>query len=69
MKKIARILSVLVAAVMLMTALSVTVSASDDTPYDAFADYGQQTHNVPPPRASKSTVSSPRASTPASPSR
>ena len=48
MKKIARILSVLVAAVMLMTALSVTVSASEDTPYDAFADYGQQTHNVPP---------------------
>ena len=48
MKKIARILSVLVAAVMLLTALSVTVSASDDTPYDAFADYGQQTYNVPP---------------------
>lgn len=48
MKKIARILSVLVAAIMLMTALSVTVSASEDTPYDAFADYGQQTHNVPP---------------------
>ena len=48
MKKIARILSVLVAAIMLMTALSVTVFASEDTPYDAFADYGQQTHNVPP---------------------
>ena len=48
MKKIARILSVLVAAVLLMTALSVTVSASEDTPYNAFADYGQQTHNVPP---------------------
>ena len=48
MKKNARVLSVLVAAVMLMTALSVTVSASEDTPYDAFADYGQQTHNVPP---------------------
>ena len=48
MKKIARILSVLVAAVMLLTALSVTVSASEDTPYDAFADYGQQTYNVPP---------------------
>ena len=48
MKKNARVLSVLVAAVMLLTALSVTVSASEDTPYDAFADYGQQTHNVPP---------------------
>lgn len=48
MKKIARILSVLVAAIMIMTALSVTVSASEDTPYNAFADYGQQTHNVPP---------------------
>ncbi|MBQ4111361.1 MAG: hypothetical protein IJD38_01050, partial [Clostridia bacterium] len=48
MKKIARILSVLVAAILLVTALSVTVSASEDTPYNAFADYGQQTHNVPP---------------------
>ena len=48
MKNIIRVLSVLVAAVMLMSALSVTVSASEDTPYDAFADYGQQTHNVPP---------------------
>ena len=48
MKNTLRILSVLVAAVMLMSALSVTVSASDDTPYDAFADYGQQTFNVPP---------------------
>lgn len=53
MKKIARILSVLVAAIMLMTALSVTVSASDDTPYDAFADYGQQTYNVPPSQGIK----------------
>ena len=42
MKNTLRILSVLVAAVMLLSALSVTVSASDDTPYDAFADYGQQ---------------------------
>ena len=48
MKNTLRILSVLVAAVMLLSALSVTVSASDDTPYDAFADYGQQTFNVPP---------------------
>ena len=48
MKNIIRVLSVLVAAVMLLSALSVTVSASDDTPYDAFADYGQQTFNVPP---------------------
>ena len=47
MKKIARIFSVLVAAVMLLTALSVTVSASEDTPYNAFADYGQQTFDVP----------------------
>ena len=48
MKKLIRTLSVLVAAIMLLAALPVTVSASEDTPYDAFADYGQQTHNVPP---------------------
>jgi hypothetical protein len=42
-----RILSVLIAAVMLLSVLSVTVSASEDTPYDAFADYGQQTFDVP----------------------
>ncbi len=53
MKNTLRILSVLVAAVMLMSALSVTVSASDDTPYDAFADYGQQTYNVPPSQGIK----------------
>ena len=53
MKNTLRILSVLVAVVMLMTALSVTVSASDDTPYDAFADYGQQTYNVPPSQGIK----------------
>ena len=47
MKNIIRVLSVLVAAVMLMSALSVTVSASEDTPYNAFADYGQQTFDVP----------------------
>lgn len=48
MKNTLRVLAVLIAAVMLLSALSVTVSASEDTPYDAFADYGQQTHNVPP---------------------
>lgn len=48
MKNTLRVLAVLMAAVMLLSALSVTVSASEDTPYDAFADYGQQTHNVPP---------------------
>ena len=53
MKNTLRILSVLVAVVMLMTALSVTVSASDDTPYNAFADYGQQTYNVPPSQGIK----------------
>ena len=47
MKNTLRILSVLVAVVMLMAALAVTVSASDDTPYNAFADYGQQTFDVP----------------------
>jgi hypothetical protein len=47
MKNTLRILSVLIAAVMLLSALSVTVSASEDTPYDAFADYGQQTFDVP----------------------
>ena len=53
MKNTLRILSVLVAVVMLMAALAVTVSASDDTPYDAFADYGQQTYNVPPSQGIK----------------
>ena len=53
MKNTLRILSVLIAAVMLLSALSVTVSASDDTPYDAFADYGQQTYNVPPSQGIK----------------
>ncbi len=53
MKNTLRILSVLVAVVMLMAALAVTVSASDDTPYNAFADYGQQTYNVPPSRGIK----------------
>ena len=48
MKKLTRTLSVLVVAVMLLSALSITVSASaGDIPYDAFADYGQQTFNVP----------------------
>ena len=47
MKNTLRILSVLVAAVMLVTALSVTVSAADDTPYDAFGDYGQLTFDNP----------------------
>ena len=47
MKNTLRILSVLIAAVMLLSVLSVTVSASEDTPYDAFADYGQQTFDVP----------------------
>lgn len=46
MKKLIRTLSVLVAAVLLLTAMSVTVSAAD-LPYDAFADYGQQTYDVP----------------------
>ena len=53
MKNTLRILSVLVAVVMLMAALAVTVSASDDTPYNAFADYGQQTYNVPPSQGIK----------------
>ena len=53
MKNTLRILSVLVAVVKLMAALAVTVSASDDTPYDAFADYGQQTYNVPPSQGIK----------------
>ncbi len=47
MKKSFRILSVLVAAVMLLSTLSVTAFAAEDTPYDAFADYGQQTFDVP----------------------
>lgn len=46
MKKLTRALSVLVAAVLLLAAMSVTVSAAD-IPYDAFADYGQQTFDVP----------------------
>ena len=48
MKKLTRALSVLVAAVLLLSALSITASASaDDIPYNAFADYGQQTYDVP----------------------
>ncbi len=48
MKKLIRILSVLVSVVMLLSVLSVTVSASaDEIPYDAFADYGQQTYDIP----------------------
>lgn len=46
MKKLIRTLSVLVAAIMLLAALPVTVSAADLS-YDAFADYGQQTYDVP----------------------
>lgn len=48
MKKLTRILSVLVAAVLLMSALAITASASaDDILYNAFADYGQKTYDVP----------------------
>ncbi|MBQ9151775.1 MAG: hypothetical protein IJX72_05950 [Clostridia bacterium] len=48
MKKTLRILTVLTAAMLLLSATAVTASASaDDLPYNAFADYGQQTYDVP----------------------
>ena len=48
MKNTTRILSAILMAVMLLSTFSVTAAASaDDVPYNAFADYGQQTFEAP----------------------
>lgn len=44
MKKLSRILSVLLAV---LTATIAVSAAADDIPYDGFADYGQQTFDIP----------------------
>lgn len=48
MKKLSRILSVLLVVLLITASATVAVSATaDDIPYDGFADYGQQTFDVP----------------------
>ena len=48
MKKLSRILSVLLVVLLITASATVVVSATaDDVPYDGFADYGQQTFDVP----------------------
>lgn len=48
MKKLSRILSVLLVVLLITAPATVAVSATaDDVPYDGFADYGQQTFDVP----------------------
>ena len=48
MKKLSRILSVLLVVLLITASATVAVSATaDDVPYDGFADYGQQTFDVP----------------------
>lgn len=48
MKKLRATLSTLLIAVLLLSTLGITVSASaDDIPYDAFVDYGQQIVDIP----------------------
>ena len=48
MKKLSRILSVLLVVLLITAPATVAVSATaDDVPYDAFADYGQLTFDVP----------------------
>ena len=48
MKKLSRILSVLLVVLLITAPATVAVSAAaDDVPYDAFADYGQLTFDVP----------------------
>ena len=48
MRRLTRILSILMTAMMLVAGLSLTAHASaEDIPYNAFADYGQQTFDIP----------------------
>ena len=48
MKKLSRILSVLLVVLLITAPATVAVSAAaDDVPYDAFAEYGQLTFDVP----------------------
>ena len=48
MKKLSRSLSVLLVVLLITASATVAVSATaDDVPYDGFADYGQQTFDVP----------------------
>ena len=48
MKKLSRILSVLLVVLLMTASATVAVSATaDDVPYNGFADYGQQTFDVP----------------------
>ena len=54
MRKLSCIVCTLLTAVMLLSMLPVTAFATaEDVPYNAFADYGQQTYNVPPSQGIK----------------
>ena len=70
MKKLSRILSVLLVVLLITASATVAVSATaDDVPYDGFADYGQQTFDVPASEGIETTAWCLPASMPAPPSR